>query len=247
MIVGNWKMHKTIAETLAFIDTLAALLGSHNTQPFLALPFTSLHIAARHVEGSQIVVGAQNMHDGREGPFTGEVSAAMIADAGARFVLIGHSERRTLFGETDAFINRKMHSALAAQLTPILCIGESEQQRSAGYTEQQLQAQLTYGLEGISSDSCSLAIAYEPVWAIGTGKSATAAQAQQAHGFCRRQLTQLWGEARARQTPILYGGSVKPDNARKLLIESDIDGALIGGASLHVDNFFAIIASTFAL
>jgi triosephosphate isomerase (TIM) len=234
MIIGNWKMYKTGSEAKSFILSLIPLIENTSKQAFLAVPFTSIQEACEAARGSRIVIGAQNMHDAEEGAFTGEVSASMLTQAGAQFVILGHSERRHLFFETNAFIHRKIKSALKAGLTPILCIGETEEERKQGRTKEVLTRQLKECLGDLTeSDIMRLAIAYEPVWAIGTGQSATPAMAQETHALIREHLP--------KKIPILYGGSVKPDNAEALLSQPDINGALVGGASLNVETFVRII------
>jgi len=187
-------------------------------------------------------LGAQNLYPEKEGAFTGEVSPAMLVDAGCKYVIVGHSERRHVLGETNTFINRKVHAGLAAGLTVILCVGETLQERDGNQTEHVLDSQITAGLAGIAAEQMSrVVVAYEPVWAIGTGRNATPAQAQEAHAFLRRRIGQLVGSASAQDLIIQYGGSVKPDNAGPLLSQADVDGALVGGASLKADAFLAIV------
>jgi triosephosphate isomerase (TIM) len=231
LIVGNWKMHKTGAEAQSFIQALPG-------RAWLAVPFTALSDASRAAQGTEIVIGAQNMHDAEEGAFTGEISANMLKSAGARFVLLGHSERRHLFHESNAFIAKKVKRALQHGLTPILCVGETEGEREKGLTHQVLLSQLTECLKEVAdSELPHLILAYEPVWAIGTGKTATPQIAQDAHRACRSFLEKRGGESLARQIPILYGGSVSPATLDALLEERDIDGALVGGASLNIETF----------
>ena len=239
-IAANWKMYKTIGETKEFISALTPQIHGAKARVLIAPPFTAIAAAAAAAKGSSIHIGAQNMSDAHEGAFTGEISGKMVRDAGASFVILGHSERRHLFGETNALIHRKVKRAVEEGLTPLLCIGETEDQREKGHTERVLKEQLEGCLKEISS---TLAIAYEPVWAIGTGKTATAEVAQEAHAYIRSILTHLWGKEKANTTPILYGGSVKPDNASLLLAQEDINGALIGGAALKVETFVQIIKS----
>ena len=204
------------------------------------MPFTALFTASEAAEGTSIMIGAQNMHDAEEGAFTGEISSRMLQDAGSRFVLIGHSERRHLFGESNAFIARKLKRALASGLKPILCIGETEAEREQGRTQEVLNRQL---LESLPDHPADLILAYEPVWAIGTGKTATAEIAEEAHAFCRSFLSEKWGASAARKIPILYGGSVKPDNIKGLTQKPNINGALVGGASLNPQTFAEIISN----
>jgi triosephosphate isomerase len=242
LIAGNWKMFKTVRETVTHVANLrAALRDLANVDLVVAPPLTALHAAAETARDSNIGVAAQNLHWEREGAFTGEVSAAMIREAGAQSVIIGHSERRTLFGETNLTVNKKIAAALAAQLTPIVCVGETLLQRDAHQTNAILDDQLHGGFEGFTAAQLStLVLAYEPVWAIGTGRNATPEQAQDAHAHIRSRLRQWFGVEMAERCRILYGGSVKPDNAAALLSQPDVDGALVGGASLDVKSFATI-------
>ena len=243
LIAGNWKMHKTVPETLAYIEAFKPLVaGVDDRDIMLAPPFTALDAAQRALEGTNIALGAQNCHWEEEGAFTGEVSPRMLADLGVAYVIIGHSERRHIFGETDEMIRRKVEAALRHELVPILCIGERLEEREAGKTLSVLERQLKEGLKGLSaSDLRDLVVAYEPVWAIGTGKTATPEQAEEAHAFCRKLLAGMFGEEFAERTRILYGGSVKPENVVGLMARPDIDGALVGGASLKPDVFARIV------
>jgi triosephosphate isomerase len=244
LITGNFKMFKTIAETVAYAADLRALVtaGARKADVVIAPPFTSIAAAAKALDGSGVGVAGQNMHWEREGAFTGEVNAGMLREAGAGFVIIGHSERRTLFGETDLTVNKKTHAALTAQLIPIVCIGETLEQRDRNETLDVLDRQIRNGLDGVTGEQVSaLVLAYEPVWAIGTGRNATPAQAGEAHFHIRQRLKQWFGVEAASRCRVLYGGSVKPDNTAKLIAEPDVDGALVGGASLDPKSFFAII------
>jgi triosephosphate isomerase len=199
-------------------------------------------LVADALRGSQVGLGAQNLYPEKEGAFTGEVSPLMLLDMGCQWVIVGHSERRHKLGEDDAFINRKVHAALAAGLRVIFCIGETLEERESSRTEAVLENQVEAGLRGLAApDLARLVIAYEPVWAIGTGKNATPEEAQEAHSFIRRQILAHFGEESARELPIQYGGSVKPENAAAILQQPDVDGALVGGASLQVDSFLAIV------
>jgi triosephosphate isomerase len=242
-IAANWKMYKTVHEAVAFIKEFRLLVKDvHDVEIVVAPPFTALHSAVEAAHGSNVGIAGQNLHWEREGAFTGEVSANMLKEAGAEYVIIGHSERRRLFGEIDQTVNRKLASALAAQLTPIVCIGETLEERDASQTLDVLDRQIKQGLDGVTGDSIAgLVIAYEPVWAIGTGRNATPAQAGEAHAHIRARLRQWFGGAAAEQCHILYGGSVKPDNIRELAALEDVDGALVGGASLDVRSFFEIV------
>jgi triosephosphate isomerase (TIM) len=234
MIVGNWKMYKTATQARVFIRELAVLIKDIARPVFLAVPFTDLSAATEAARGSQIVIGAQNMHDAEEGAFTGEISAEMLKDVGAQFVILGHSERRQYFHESDVWINLKLKRALKEKLMPILCIGETARERDEGETEKILGQQLERALQGIAErDLEALVIAYEPIWAIGTGKTATPEDAQRTHAYCHTLLP--------KKIPILYGGSVKPENVAELVKQPDVDGVLVGGASLNVDHFAKIV------
>ena len=232
LIAGNWKIEglKAKAAAMAAVDVV------------VCPPFTTLAAVAKAVAGTPIKVGAQNVHWAASGAFTGEISAAMLAEIPVSYVIIGHSERRQYFGETDATVNQRLLAALAAGLTPIVCVGELLDQREAGQTEAVVGEQIRLGLAGLSAAQLAqTVIAYEPVWAIGTGRTATPQQAQDVHAFIRAQLRQAHG-AVADGVRILYGGSMKKENARELLSQPDIDGGLIGGASLKADDFMGIIA-----
>jgi triosephosphate isomerase len=242
LIAGNWKMFKTIRESVAHVTELRTRLsGKSGVDVVVAPTFPALHAVAAALEGSSIGVAAQNLHWEREGAFTGEVAAAMIREAGAAWVIVGHSERRTLFGETDATVNRKVRAAIMATLIPIVCIGETLDEREAGRTLDVLDRQIKAGFDGVTgAELAAIVIAYEPVWAIGTGRTATPAQAQQAHEHVRQRLTQWFGVDAASRCRVLYGGSVKPDNIAALMANPDVDGALVGGASLKASDFAAI-------
>jgi triosephosphate isomerase len=242
-IAANWKMYKTVHEAVAFVKELRAMVKDvHDVEIVIAPPFTSLRSVAEAAHASNVGVAAQNLYWEREGAFTGEVSAPMIKEAGAEYVVIGHSERRRLFGETDQTVNRKLNAALAAQITPIVCIGETLEEREGEQTLAVLDRQIKDGLDGLSADQIgALVIAYEPVWAIGTGRNATPQQAGDAHAHIRGRLRQWFGGAAADQCHVIYGGSVKPDNIRELSSMRDVDGALVGGASLDVRSFFEIV------
>jgi triosephosphate isomerase len=245
LVAGNFKMFKTAAETVSYVNDLRALItGGHlvGVDVVIAPPFTSLSAAAEAAKGSLVGVAAQNMHWERDGAFTGEISAGMIHGTGARSVIIGHSERRTLFGETNDSVNKKTHAAIAAGLVPIVCIGETLEQRDRNETMAVLDRQIKDGLDRITGEQLSrMVVAYEPVWAIGTGRNATPAQAGEAHFHIRQRLKQWFGLDASERCRVLYGGSVKPDNIAKLVAEPDVDGALVGGASLDPKSFWAII------
>jgi triosephosphate isomerase len=242
-IVGNWNMFKTIAEArTALTELRGALRDVEGVECGVAPAFPALAAAAEVLRGSNLVVAGQNLYPEDEGPFTGEVSAAMLLDAGASHVILGHSERRQIFAEDDAFISRKLAAAVSHGLVPILCVGETLEQREEDETVAVVTSQLGNGLAGLrGANLADLVIAYEPVWAIGTGVTATPAQAQQVHAIIRDFLGDLLGPVLAAAIRIQYGGSVKPANAAELLAEPDIDGALVGGASLDPDSFAAIV------
>jgi triosephosphate isomerase len=248
LIVGNWKMNGTLKESRKLLFQLSVEWTTKCEAHEVAVcpPFPTLLIAKHALEETSMKYGAQNCYIGESGAFTGEISAAMLAELGCTYVILGHSERRTIFGETDELVSRKIRAALDANLIPIVCIGESEEQREKGETESVLSRQLDQSLNGITTaDADKLVIAYEPIWAIGTGKTATPDQAQSAHAFIRAELRKKFGNL-ADDMRILYGGSVKPDNARTLFAEPDIDGGLIGGASLDASAFIAIVEAATA-
>jgi triosephosphate isomerase len=248
LIAGNWKMNKTAADGSALTGEIVAEIGRETAVDIvLCPPFTALESVGRRLEGQAVKLGAQNMHSEKSGAFTGEVSAEMLRGLFVTHVILGHSERRALFGETDAFINKKVLLALANQLKPILCVGESLAEREAGTTLAVVQRQVEGCLQGVTKEQLTaLIIAYEPVWAIGTGKVATTAQAQEVHAYIRDLLTKLYGAPLAQKVRILYGGSMKPANAPDLLAQKDIDGGLIGGASLEVRSFVELVRSAIA-
>jgi triosephosphate isomerase len=243
LIAGNWKMYKTSAEGAAFVTELAAQVGGLKDRDIAVAPsFTGLAEAVRAAAGSIIKIAAQNMFWEDEGAFTGEVSPAMLADLGVSAVIIGHSERRQLFGETDANVQKKVHAALDCGLLPIMCVGETEAEREAGETEEVLARQLAAGLVLLQADDAlRVALAYEPIWAIGTGKTATPEMAQEAAAFIRQKVADGGGQDAAQAVRILYGGSVRPDNIDELMVQPDIDGVLVGGASLKVESFARIV------
>jgi triosephosphate isomerase len=242
-IAANWKMFKTTHETLAYVRELGALARTvSGVEIIVAPPFTSIATAAEAARNSAVGISAQNLYFEKDGAFTGEISATMVKDAGAGYVIIGHSERRRIFGETDATVNRKVRAALGAELVPIVCVGETLEERESGQMPAVLDRQVKDGLDGLTGDQvAALIIAYEPVWAIGTGKNATPAEADEAHRHIRTRLRQWFGGAAADGCRIQYGGSVKPDNIRALIALPDVDGALVGGASLNVQSFFEIV------
>ena len=243
LIAANWKMYKTPAEAKAFVEAFLRLVAGHTRDEIALFPsVTSLATVVEAAAGSNVAVGLQNMHFAEEGAYTGETSAAMLKAVGATHTLIGHSERRQYFNETDEVVNKKLHTALKHGIIPVVCVGEVLAEREAGLTAEVLLKQLKGALAGIHSRAAhSLVIAYEPVWAIGTGKTATPEMAVEAHMIIRAELANLLDSHVANDTRILYGGSVKPENATALLGEKEIDGALVGGASLKPDSFAAIV------
>jgi triosephosphate isomerase len=244
VIAGNWKMHKTIGEAVEFVSNLRETLADQADLPeiIVAPPFTALHAVSAVISGSSIALAAQNIHEADKGAFTGEISGFMAKEAGCSHVIIGHSERRTLFGETNERISRKLATALAAGLNPIFCVGETLPEREENRIEEVIEKQLKEGLNNLDdSDISRILVAYEPVWAIGTGKTASPAQAQEVHGFIRSWTAGKYGKDAAEETVILYGGSVTPQNISLLMSQPDINGALVGGASLQVESFVEIV------
>jgi triosephosphate isomerase len=242
-LAANWKMYKTVHEAVAYAKEFRALVKDlADVEIVLAPPFTALHAVAEACRNTPVSVAAQDLHWEREGAFTGEISGPMIKEAGAECVIIGHSERRRLFNETDATVNRKAHAAFQARLFPIVCIGETLDEREQDQTLAVLDRQLKDGLDGLSAEQiAALVIAYEPVWAIGTGRNATPEQANEAHAHIRTRLRQWFGGDAAENCHVIYGGSVKPDNIRALAALPDVDGALVGGASLDPQSFLQIV------
>lgn len=243
IVAGNWKMNKNSGEGAALIAGLRKELGDGAcpVEVVVCPPFTGLDAAAKALAGSKIALGAQNMHWEAPGAFTGEICAGMLLDLGVRYVILGHSERRTFFGETDATVNRKTKAALAAGLIPIVCVGETLAEREADKTEKVITTQVRDSLAGLGADLRKIVVAYEPVWAIGTGKTASPAQAQEVHALIRRVLSTISDGQTANGIRIQYGGSMKPENAKELMSQPDIDGGLIGGAALKADAFAAIV------
>ncbi len=241
LIAGNWKMHKTIPEALNLIRELKELVKDVNDRDILVCPpFTALYPVSKELKDSNIDLGGQNMYFEEQGAFTGEVSPLMLKDAGCSYVILGHSERRHIFGETDELVNKKVLSAVNHGLIPILCVGELLEERENGKTQEVVEKQVREGLKGIDGDD-EFVIAYEPVWAIGTGKTATPELAEEVHLFIRQVLSDMFGSEKANSVRILYGGSVKPENAAGLLNMENIDGALVGGASLKAESFAKIV------
>ena len=245
LIAGNWKMNKTIPESLELIHALLKKLDSScPAEVVLIPPFTSLFSAAEALRGSGIELGAQNLSHLSEGAVTGEVSGPMLVSVGCRYVLAGHSERRNLFQEDDTVINQKLKTSLSEGLHPILCVGESWKEREAGKTKDVIGSQLKKGLDGLNPlEMRKMTIAYEPVWAIGTGKTAQPEQVQETHEAIRSELSSQYAPETAKAIRIIYGGSVTPDNSSSLMAQPDVDGALVGGASLDADSFYAIISA----
>jgi len=243
LIAGNWKMFKTCSEAVATTAVLVKNVADVSGRDvMIAPPYTALYPVSEVLAGSRVSLGAQNLFWEKEGAYTGEISAAMLASAGCRYVIIGHSERRQYFNETDETVNRRIQAALKGALIPVFCVGESEQARDSGETFSVLDKQIKNGLKGLfAKDLEKLVIAYEPVWAIGTGKTATSRQAQEVHEFLRSLIKEGLGRELADSIRILYGGSVKPDNIAELMGMPDVDGALVGGASLNADTFSAIV------
>ena len=243
LIAGNWKMFKTCSEAVETAKLLVTLVSADvDVDVMIAPPFTALAQVSDVVKGTCISLGAQNLYSEPEGAYTGEISPSMLVSAGCRYVIIGHSERRQYFGETDESVNKKIKSSINHGLIPIMCVGESEKEREFNETFSVLDKQVKNGLEGFSHDDLkTLVIAYEPVWAIGTGKTATADQAQEVHKFLRTMLETNFGNMLAKSMRILYGGSVKPNNIEELMSMPDVDGALVGGASLDPEKFSKIV------
>jgi triosephosphate isomerase len=242
-LAGNWKMYKTLPEALELVAGLKReLLDIKDKEIAVFPPYPILHTVARDLKNSNIGVGAQNLFWEEQGAFTGEISAKMLIDVGCKYVIIGHSERRQYFGETNETVNKKIFAALKAGLLPIVCVGEKLEEREAGKTFKVIEEHIKNGLKGLTSDQMSkVTIAYEPVWAIGTGKTATKEHAQEVHAFIRKLLAEMFGKEVSDKVRIQYGGSVKPENIKELMSQPDIDGVLVGGASLKVDSFVKIV------
>ena len=242
IVAGNWKMNKSIAEAGVLAEDVKRELGEfRDVDVVICPPFTALKAVSDEITSTSIKLGAQNMHFEPDGAYTGEISAAMLRDVYCRYVILGHSERRTYFGETDSLVNRKAKAALAASLIPIVCVGETLEQRQSGSTFDVLRTQVTGSLDGLGDDLKTVIVAYEPVWAIGTGETASPEQAQEAHQYIRSVIESISDNDTAETVRIQYGGSVKPGNAAELFAQADIDGGLIGGASLEARSFVDII------
>src|SRR5215468_2649411 len=244
LVAGNWKMHRTGPEAVELIDQLKDGYTAGRSEVMVAPPFTALEVVGRALQGSSIVLGAQNVHWEPQGAFTGEVSAEMLKVLGCAYVIVGHSERRQLFGETDSWVSKKARAVLHAGMRPVVCMGETLAERDGGRTLEVCATQLQGSLAGVAVEEMAhVVLAYEPVWAIGTGRNATPAQAQEVHAHVRESLVRLFGRPVGEAVRILYGGSVKADNAAELLGQPDVDGALVGGASLKAQEFLAIVAA----
>ncbi|OGU34916.1 MAG: triose-phosphate isomerase [Ignavibacteria bacterium GWB2_35_6b] len=246
VVAGNWKMNNDLSQSVNLISEIKnAITGKElNAEVIICPPFTSLETASALVKDTNVKLGAQNMYYEESGAYTGEISASMLKSVGCEYVILGHSERRAIFGESDEVINKKIKKALSSGLKPIFCIGETLEERESGVTNKIIERQVRNGLTGISTEELeSIIVAYEPVWAIGTGKTATPEQAQEVHKFIRNLIKELYSSNSAENLTIQYGGSVKADNAKSLLSQPDIDGALVGGACLKADSFFDIIKS----
>lgn len=248
LLAGNWKMHKTVAEARELARALRRELDGVAADVVLCPPFTALAAVGEELAGSTLALGAQNVHWERQGAFTGEIAAPMLLELGCRYVIVGHSERRQHFGETDAGVARRTAAALAAGLYPIVCVGERLEEREAGRTEEVVTRQVREGLAGLALERPErLAVAYEPVWAIGTGRPATGRDAGEVARLIRSLLADLFGEAAAAAVRILYGGSVTPDNMAEFMEEADVDGGLVGGASLRADTFAGVVRAALAV
>ena len=243
IIAGNWKMNKTPAEAKALIEEMKPLLSKTKwCEMVLCVPFTDIQGAVKAAKGSKIAIGAENMHFEKSGAFTGEISADMLTDLGVEYVVIGHSERRQYFAETNETVNKRTKAALAGGLKPIICVGESLDQREQGVTEELVRMQVKIALNGVTADELkNVVIAYEPIWAIGTGKTATADQAEEVCAQIRKVIGEVYGEAVAEATTVQYGGSMNAKNCEELLSKKDVDGGLIGGASLKAPDFAVIV------
>ncbi len=242
IVAGNWKMNKSVNDATDLASSVKIDLADCIEVDVVLCPtFTSLKAVSDVISGTHIKLGAQNMHWENDGAFTGEISAAMLRDVYCHYVILGHSERRAYFNETDATVNKRLHAALAATLKPIVCVGETLEQRESGQMKDVVKTQLNGGLADAADGMADVIVAYEPVWAIGTGKTATPAQAQEMHAFIREVLAEMFGDSTANATRIQYGGSAKPGNAKELFSQKDIDGGLIGGAALDALSFVEIV------
>ena len=244
IIAGNWKMNKSTADAVYLANSIKLELAtSREVEVVLCPPFTALKVVGEVIQNTEIKLGAQNMHCETAGAYTGEISCAMLRDIYCHYVILGHSERRTYSGETDEMVNKKVKAAITAHLTPIVCIGETLQARDSGKAEEVIKKQVETSLANLTTDVAKIIVAYEPVWAIGTGRNATPQQAQEMHAYIRKMLTDMYGEDIAQNIRIQYGGSMKPSNSAELLSQPDIDGGLIGGAALESRSFVEIVRS----
>lgn len=242
IIAGNWKMFKTVPEATAFINEVKGKAEVEGVESVICSPFTNLPALVEAVKGTSIKIGAQNLHFEDNGAFTGEISGVMLSDLGVDYVIIGHSERRAYFAETDEIVNKKVHAAFKHGLTPIVCVGESLEERESGKTNEVCKVQTVGAFQGVSAEQAKqVVIAYEPIWAIGTGKSSSASDANEACSYIRSVVRDLYNDEVAQAVRIQYGGSVKPENVREYMAESDIDGALVGGASLQPASYIALV------
>lgn len=242
IIAGNWKMFKTVSEATAFIQEVKGKAEVDGVESVICAPYTNLPVLVEAAKGTSIQIGAQNMHFEDSGAFTGEISGVMLKDLGVSYVIIGHSERRAYFAETDVIVNKKVHAAFKHGLTPIVCVGEKLEEREAGQTKDVCKVQTEGAFQGLSAEQAAqVVIAYEPIWAIGTGKSSTAEDANEVIGYIRELVKGMYGEATANAVRIQYGGSVKPENVREYMSQSDIDGALVGGASLQPASYIQLV------
>jgi triosephosphate isomerase len=242
IIAGNWKMFKTVGEAIAFVNEVKGKAEVEGVESVICAPFTALPALAEAVKGTKLKIGAQNMHWEESGAYTGEISGAMLKDLGVDYVIIGHSERRAYFAETDETVNRKVHAAFRYGITPIICVGEKLEEREAGQTKEVCRVQTEAALQGLTAEQAAQAvIAYEPIWAIGTGKSSTADDANEVIGYIRERVAAVFGSEVAGKIRIQYGGSVKPNNIREFMQQPEIDGALVGGASLEPASYIQLV------
>lgn len=242
IIAGNWKMHKTIAEAVAFAEAIKPQVSTTDVEPVICAPFTMLKDLKQVTKGSNVKIGAQNMHFENSGAFTGEIAPAMLQELMVDYVIIGHSERRQYYNETDETVNKKVKQAFAHGICPIVCVGESLEERESGSTKEIVRGQTQKGLQGLSDEQMKQAvIAYEPIWAIGTGKTASSSQANEVIAYIREVIKEMYSEEVSEEVRIQYGGSVKPANVEEIMNESDIDGALVGGASLEAEDFVRLV------
>lgn len=242
IIAGNWKLHKTVSEAQKLVEELLPLVTQAHAEVVVCPTYTALYAVREVIKNTNIALGAQNMYWEEKGAFTGEISPEMLKEVGCKYVIIGHSERRQFFGETDVTVNKKLHAAFKADIVPIMCVGETLEQRESGVTETVIKAQVEAGLKDLTAEQVTMmVIAYEPVWAIGTGRTASSDDANAVCQFIRKTVASMFGAAAAEAVRIQYGGSVKPENAAELMAKSDIDGALVGGASLEASKFSKIV------